>query len=240
IAADLRVASVVIPGCAVRPRPGIHSLLAVSEVRLALPNFYNIAIRIANVAARLAVLVLWLRDKLGSSASPQLIAGLNIGNADIHKAVDGIGIGGSAECYRGFVGCRAAPDVDNEPRVRDLNVTRRALAIASAQNATTEDRFVKSKRSLDIGDGEKVCDGDAFLRRHLIAFLLDLYLVHRRLRMWYFSVRPNRSGSILILSPVRKLRDMAQGATGWLDGRLRTPTRNASHFTRRDVVSSAQ
>jgi len=44
--------------------------LAVSEVRLALPNFYNIAIRIANVAARLAVFVLWLCDKLGSSASP--------------------------------------------------------------------------------------------------------------------------------------------------------------------------
>ena len=32
--------------------------LAVSEVRLALPNFYNITVRIANVAARLAVLVL--------------------------------------------------------------------------------------------------------------------------------------------------------------------------------------
>ena len=30
---------------------------AVSEVRLALPNLYNIAIRIANLAARLAVLV---------------------------------------------------------------------------------------------------------------------------------------------------------------------------------------
>ncbi len=44
--------------------------LPVSEVRLALPNFYNIPIRIANVAARLAVFVLWLRDKLGSPASP--------------------------------------------------------------------------------------------------------------------------------------------------------------------------
>jgi hypothetical protein len=44
--------------------------LTVSEVRLALPNFDNIAIRIANVAARLAVLVLWLCDKFGSSSSP--------------------------------------------------------------------------------------------------------------------------------------------------------------------------
>ena len=44
--------------------------LAVSEVRLALPNFYDVTVRIANVAARLAVLVLWLCDKLGSSTSP--------------------------------------------------------------------------------------------------------------------------------------------------------------------------
>ncbi len=43
---------------------------AVSDARLALPNFYNITIRIANVAARLAVLVLGLCDKLGSSISP--------------------------------------------------------------------------------------------------------------------------------------------------------------------------
>ena len=33
--------------------------LPVSEVRLALPDFYDVTVRIANVAARLAVLVLW-------------------------------------------------------------------------------------------------------------------------------------------------------------------------------------
>jgi hypothetical protein len=63
-------------------------------------------------------------------------------------------------------------------------------------------------------------DGKPILRRHLIAFLLDLYLVHRRLQFRY-GIFP--FGSILILSPVQKLRDMEQGATGWLDGRLRTP-----------------
>jgi len=67
----------------------IHACrLAVSEVRLALPNLDNIAIRIANVAARLAILFLWLCDKLGSSAAPQFIARLNICNADIHEAAD--------------------------------------------------------------------------------------------------------------------------------------------------------
>ena len=44
--------------------------LAVSDARLALPNFYNIAIGIANVAARLAVFGLWLGDELGSPTFP--------------------------------------------------------------------------------------------------------------------------------------------------------------------------
>ena len=101
--------------------------LAVSNARVALPNFYNIAIRIANVAACLAVLGLRLSDELGSSTSPKFITRLNICNADIHEAVDCIGVGGDAERYRWFVGCRAAPDVDNEPRVRDLDVTRAPL-----------------------------------------------------------------------------------------------------------------
>ena len=60
--------------------------LAVSNARVTLPNFYNIAIGIANVAARLAVLGLRLRDELGSSTSPKFITRLNICNADIHKA----------------------------------------------------------------------------------------------------------------------------------------------------------
>src|SRR4029077_8937732 len=71
--------------------------------------------------------------------------------------------------------------VDKEPRVRDLDVPRRAFAVTPAQNATSEDCFVKSKRSLDVGDGEKVCDGNPILRRHLIGFLLDLYFAHGRL-----------------------------------------------------------
>ena len=58
---------------------------------------------------------------------------------------------------------------------------RRAAAVASAQNATSEDRFVKFSGSFDVGHGEKVRDGKSILRRHLIAFLLDLHLVHRRL-----------------------------------------------------------
>ena len=66
-----------------------------------------------------------------------------------------------------------------------LDVPRRAYA----QNATPKDRFVKSSRSFDVGDGEKVCDAKSILRRHVITFLLDLYLVHKRLQfrsLWYY------------------------------------------------------
>ena len=66
----------------------VSSRLAVSEARLALADLYNVAIGIANVAARLAVLFLGLCDELGSSTTPKLIARLNICDADIHEATN--------------------------------------------------------------------------------------------------------------------------------------------------------
>src|SRR5271156_6320377 len=110
---------------------------------------------------------------------------MNICNADIHKAADFIGVGWDAEYYRWLVGRRTAPGVDDEPRVGDLEVPRRAALVASAVDATAEDRFVKSKRSLDVGDGEKVRDDKPILRRHLIGFLVDFYLAHGRLQFGY-------------------------------------------------------
>src|ERR1700733_979582 len=179
--------------------------LAVSEVRLALSDLDNIAIGIAYVTARLTILVLRLRDERGSPFSPLFIACLNIRNTDVHKAADLIGIGGDAERYRRFVGCWTAADVDNQPRVRDLNVAWRAAAITSAQNASSENRFVKSKGSFDVGDAEKECDGKPVLWRHLIAFLFDLYFVHKRLQF-----------SCVFLRSPEELRDIEQRATGRL------------------------
>src|SRR5262245_60971668 len=96
---------------------GLHGLLsAVSDARIALSNFYNVAVGIANVAARLAVFGLWLGDELSPPATPQVVARPNIGDADVHEAVDKIGIGRDAEYHRRFVGRRTAADVDDEPR----------------------------------------------------------------------------------------------------------------------------
>ena len=44
--------------------------MAVREIRLALPDFYDVAVGIANVAARLSILLLWPCDEVGSSISP--------------------------------------------------------------------------------------------------------------------------------------------------------------------------
>src|SRR5580658_10751730 len=43
---------------------------AVSDAQVALPNFYDVTVRIADVAARLAVFGLWLGDKGGPPAFP--------------------------------------------------------------------------------------------------------------------------------------------------------------------------
>src|SRR5580704_15538149 len=145
---------------------------AVREVG-ALSDLDNISVRIADVAARLAVFGDRLRDELRSSTFPQFIASLNIRNPEIHKAVDVIRVG-DAERYRRLIRGRPASNVQNHPDIRKLKVSRR-VAVTQAQNASAEDLFVVASRSLDVGDGEKLRDADPLSRGHLVALLLNLY-----------------------------------------------------------------
>ena len=87
-----------------------------------------------------------------------LIASFNIGNSEIHKAVDSISVG-NAERYRWLIGRRAASDVQDHPNIRELKVRRR-IAVTQGQDASAEDLFVVASRSLDVGDGEEVRDGE--------------------------------------------------------------------------------
>ena len=107
---------------------------------------------------------------------------MNIRVADIQEAADLIRVGGDAERYRRLVRSGPTPDVDNQPRIRDLNVPGRTLAVASTQNTAAEDLFIKISRSVDVGDGDKMSDRKSLPRRHLIAFLFDFHFVHKRLR----------------------------------------------------------
>jgi hypothetical protein len=162
----------------------VGSILPLSEARQAqrmlagapMPELDDVTIRIADIAAYLAVLGDRRRDELGSPTFPQFIARLNIRDAEIHKAVDVIRVG-DAEGYRRLIRGRPAPDVQNHPDIRQLKIRRR-VAVTHGQNASAEDLFVVPSRSLDVGHGEKMRDADPLARRHLIALLFDLYGGH--------------------------------------------------------------
>src|SRR5580698_15845 len=117
------------------PRPAKS---AVGEFRLALPDFYNIAVGIADVAARLAVFVFRLGDERGAAAFPLRIVNLNLRDADIHEAAHLIGVGRNAEYHRRLVRRRTAARIDDQPGVGDLQIAGRALAVAAADNAAAE------------------------------------------------------------------------------------------------------
>src|SRR5580704_5338832 len=94
----------------------------------ALSDLDNVSVRIADVAANLAVLGNRFREELGSSTFPQFVARSNIRNAEIHKAVDVIRVG-DAERHRRLIRGRPAPNVENHPDIRKLKV-RRSVAVA--------------------------------------------------------------------------------------------------------------
>src|SRR5579872_3277651 len=128
----------------------------------ALADLDDVAIRIADVAANLAVLGDRRSEELSSPAFPQLIASLNIRDAEIHEAGDVIRVR-DTERHRRLVRRRAAADIQNHPDIGELQVGRR-VAVTHGQNAGAENLFVVASRSFDVGDGEKMRDADAFLR----------------------------------------------------------------------------
>src|SRR5579871_1292982 len=165
------------------PDSGPYAARALTILKVgALSDLDNVTVRIADVAANLAVLGYWLGDELGSSTFPQFVARMDIRNAKIHEAVDVIRVG-DAERHRRLIRGRPAPNVQNHPDIRELKVPRR-VAITQAQNASAEDLFVVASRSFDVGDGEKMRDADPLSRGHLIALLFDLYGVH----WWLLSI----------------------------------------------------
>jgi hypothetical protein len=63
---------------------------------------------------------------------------LNIRASDIHNTAD-------------LVVGRPAYDVDDQPRIRDVDVSGAALAIASAQNVAFENPFMEVGRPVHVG-----------------------------------------------------------------------------------------
>ena len=92
------------------------------------------------------------------------------------------GLGGTLSVTDGLSGVGPPPTLTMSHMFAIWMYPGAPLTVASAQNTASEDRFVKSSRSFDVGDGEKIRDGKPVLRRHPIVFLRDLDLGHRRLQ----------------------------------------------------------
>ena len=86
----------------------------------------------------------WFGNKERSFVAPFLVAVPDIGDAQIKEATYSVQIWQRFKDGLRLVGSAAAVAVDNQPSIRDLNVHRSTLAVASAQNAAAEDLFKKS------------------------------------------------------------------------------------------------
>jgi hypothetical protein len=95
---------------------------------------------------------------------------------------------GTLSVTDGLSGVGAAPTFDNQPGIRELNVPGRALAVASAHNTAAEHLFIKISRSVHVGDGYEMCNGEPFAQGHFIT-LPDL-----------FATKPIRSGPFASIS----------------------------------------
>src|SRR4030095_3343272 len=125
---------------------------------------------------------------------------------------------GDAERYRRLIRGRPAADVQNHPDIRKLKIPRR-VAVASAQNASTEDLLVVVKRPVDVCYGKKMRDADSLPRRHLVALPSVLYAVHGRLQL-----RPSHEFQKRLSCGSRRRRILTSTKTAVSDGK-RLPVR---------------
>src|SRR5436190_1118706 len=68
-----------------------------------LADLDEIAVRVTHVAANLRAVVLWLGQEVGSSASPILVRGLDVGDTNIQEAGNLIGVHRGTKRHGGFI-----------------------------------------------------------------------------------------------------------------------------------------
>src|SRR5882762_3271140 len=93
---------------------------------IALPDFDEVAVRVAEVAAGFLPAVDWGCEEVGATLAPGLVGGLDVCDADVQEAADAIGIAGRLEGDAWLVVSRSAADVDDDPAVRERDDRRLA------------------------------------------------------------------------------------------------------------------
>src|SRR5207244_12658236 len=93
---------------------------------IALPDFNQVAVWVAEVAAGFLPVVDWGCEEVGASLAPGLVDGLDVGDADVQEAAHAIGILWRLENDARLVVRRPAADVDDDPAVRERDDRRLA------------------------------------------------------------------------------------------------------------------
>src|SRR6266536_943842 len=109
---------------------------------IALPDFDQVAVWVAEVAAGFLPAVDWRGEEVGATLAPGLIDGLDVGDADVQEAAHAIRILWRLENDAWLVVCGSAADVDDDPAVRERDDRR----LAGENDLAAEDVAVRSGR----------------------------------------------------------------------------------------------
>src|SRR5271165_6439382 len=175
--------------CRIESAASTVELLEALDRRLAvLPHFDEIAVGIAHVAAQLpAVIVEWLRQELSAFGLPLPVAGPDVGDAQIQEAADAIAVGRRRKKNFGLVGSWTAAGIQNDPGVRQLDVT----GILQLNDLAAENADVEFFRLRLVVHGQEMSDVEAGLsdgrvrqihaiERHLV----ELWLLRYQTQSW--------------------------------------------------------
>ena len=140
-----------------------------SPLLFRLADLDEVAVGIAHVAARLGLVNLRFGEELRTQTFPTFIAFCDVRDADVHEAADSADVHEAADSpailrrrevdVRLVVG-RPAADIDDDPRVLELDDARRAV-LAVHDDFPAEDPRVEVQRLLYVHRNEKVRHGEA-------------------------------------------------------------------------------
>jgi hypothetical protein len=85
-----------------------------------------VAVRIADIAADLGLMLSWRRQELGPARAPLGVDGLDVRDPDVEEAADPVGIGWRLEGDGRLVVGGTATDVDDDPAVGERDERRLA------------------------------------------------------------------------------------------------------------------
>src|SRR5262249_18891146 len=128
---------------------------------IGLPDFDQVAVGVAEVAADFWPAVDWRREEVGASLAPGLVDGLDVGDSDVQEAAHTIGILWWLENDVRLVLCRSAADVDDDPAVRERDDRR----LAGEDDLAAKDVAVEMSGAFDVPSDDEVCERDSFAQR---------------------------------------------------------------------------